>query len=136
MANFSDLNWSNGIANIAGLQATHYFAPISEFSNFPEPIAADMDSASALTDIVTLESTTGFTFNTGGFFRKLYATLEEGEIKDDSQGPRDGKSYKHSASVIYPGTKAEALAFAAAVNNANMCFVFIDAEGIPCSGNC
>jgi len=123
--NFSDLEWADNQKNMGGLKTIGYYAPISEIDNFPELPANPATPA----EEVTLEGTLGFTFAVGKYFRKLYSTMETSEIKDEAQGEIDGQSFKHSAEIFYPGTKAEALAFAANVNNSNMVFIFEEASG-------
>lgn len=123
--NFDDLEWADNTKNMGGLKTIGYYAPISEVDNFPE-LPANPSSA---VEEVTLEGSPGFTFAVGKFFRKLYSTMETSEVKDEAQGELDGQSFKHSAEIFYPGTSASALAFAAAVNNSNMVFIFEEASG-------
>lgn len=123
--NFVNLEWLDGEKNMGGLKTIGYFAPIADIDNFPELPA----NPATPEDEVTLESVTGFTFLAGKFFRSLYSTQETSEIKDEPQGELDGQSFKQSAEIFYPGTKAAALAFAANVNNSNMVFVFEEASG-------
>lgn len=124
--NFADLDWSDGAKNMGGLQVTAYYAPISHFANIPTLYA---NPATAAQEVTLDSTTTGFTFKVGKKFLKLYLTMETGVVEDEPQGEIDGQSFVHKATVIYPGTSAEALAFAAAVNNSNMLFVFIEADG-------
>jgi hypothetical protein len=125
MFNFADMTWADNQKNMGGLKTIGYYAPIVEVDNFPELPANPATAA----EEVTLEEHPGFTFVQGKFFRKLYSTMETSEIKDEVQGEFDGQSFKQTAEIFYPGTKAEALAFAANVNNSNMVFVFEEASG-------
>jgi len=123
--NFTDMEWADNQKNMGGLKTIGYYAPISEIDNFPEL----PDNPTTPAQEVTLEGTLGFTFTVGKYFRKLYSTMETSEVKDEVQGEIDGQSFKHSAEIFYPGTKVEALAFAANINNSNMVFIFEEASG-------
>ncbi len=125
MFNFANLEWSDGEENMGGLEVIGYYARIEDIDNFPELPS----NPSTPEEEVTLESTTGFTFKTGKNFLKIYSTMETSEVVDESQGEFDGQSFVHKATIFYPGTKAEALAFAKHVNNSNMVFVFKEASG-------
>lgn len=123
--NFADMEWADGAKNMGGIQTIGYYAPVSEIDNFPALPANPVTAAQE----VTLEASPGFTFLNSKFFRKLYSTMETAEVKDEVQGERDGKSFKHSAEFFFPGTSEEALAFAANANNTRMVFIFIEASG-------
>ncbi len=123
--NLSDLTWADGKENMGGLKVIGYYALISDIANFPE---LPLNPATAVEE-VTLESVTGFTFNTGKNFLKLYSTQETGAVISEPQGEVDGQSFVHKANIFYPGSEVEAMAFMKAVNNANMVFVFEEASG-------
>jgi len=129
MADYADLDWASGQNNMAGLQVIGYWAPVDDFETIPARKAEDFASATNGTEVIELESTTGFVFKTGKCFKKIYGTLEEGEIKDTQQGPRDGRSYKSEMPWVYPGTKKEALAWAAGVANTPMVVIGIEGNG-------
>ena len=123
--NFQNLEWADGTENMGGLKVTGYYAPIADVDNFPELPANPADAI----EEVTLESVTGFTMLTTKQFFTLYSTMETSEVVDENQGEPDGQSFVHKASIFYPGTKVEALAFAKQVNNANMVFIFEESDG-------
>ena len=125
MFNFSSLEWADGIENMGGLQVIGYYALISDVDNFPELPA----NPSTAAEEITLEESPGFTMKTGKFFFKIYSTLETSEVVDENQGEVDGQSFVNKATIFYPGTKAEALAFAKNVNNSNMVFIFLESNG-------
>lgn len=122
---FANLDWDDGTENMGGLQVIGYYAPVSYIDNFPmlpsNPTTEEEE--------VTLESAIGFTMQAGKFFRKIYSTMETSKVEDEPQGELDGQSFIHKATTFYPGTKAKAMAFARNVNNSNMVFIFIDAQG-------
>jgi hypothetical protein len=124
--NWADLSHTDGDENMGGLQVNAYFAPITDFANIPVLYITPTTAA----EEVTLDSSIdGFTFLSTKNFRKLYLTLETGEVIDEPQGELDGQSFKHLANSFFPGSKPEALAFMKAVNNSNMIFVFVEAGG-------
>ena len=123
--NLTDILWQQGTENMGGLKVIGYYAPIEDIANFPEL----PENPSTPEEEVTLESTTGFTFVTGKNFLKIYSTQETGEVISEPQGEVDGQSFVHKATIFFPGSKAEAMAFMKLVNNANMVFVFEEATG-------
>ena len=125
MLTWSDMSWADGSKNMGGLKTIAYFAPISSIDNFPELPANPSNEE----EEVTLESVTGFTFLTSGLFYQFYSTQDTSEVVDEAQGEPDGMSFVHKGTIFHPGTKAEALAFAAKVNNTNMVFVLVEATG-------
>jgi len=124
--NFASLTWADGAKNMGGLQVTGYYTTIDECTTIPELFA----SPSTAAEEVTLDhTTTPFAFETGGCFKELYMTLETSKVEDEPQGEIDGQSFVHKAELVYPGTSADALAFAAAVNNSKMLFIFKESDG-------
>ena len=125
MFNFANLTWADGTENMGGLQVIGYYALIADVDNFP----ALPDAPATAAEEVTLTASPGFTMLAGKFFYKLYSTLETSEVIDENQGEWDGQSFVQKATIFYPGTAVEALAFAKNVNNSNMVFVFIESNG-------
>jgi hypothetical protein len=125
MFNFANLTWTDGTENMGGLQVIGYYALVADVDNFPELPSAPATAA----EEVTLTQSPGFTMLAGKFFFKLYSTLETSEVIDENQGEWDGQSFVQKATIFYPGTAVEALAFAKNVNNSNMVFVFIESNG-------
>ncbi|MBC8486281.1 MAG: hypothetical protein H8D45_09615 [Bacteroidetes bacterium] len=125
MFNFANLTWADGEENMGGLQVIGYYALIADIDNFP---ALPSNPATAAEE-VTLEQSPGFIMLAGKYFYKIYSTLETSEVVDENQGEWDGQSFVHKGEIFYPGTKAEALAFAKHINNSNMVFIFLEADG-------
>ena len=125
MFNFANLTWTDGTENMGGLQVIGYYALVADVDNFPELPSAPATAS----EEVTLTQSPGFTMLAGKFFFKLYSTLETSEVIDENQGEWDGQSFVQKATIFYPGTAVEALAFAKNVNNSNMVFVFIESNG-------
>lgn len=125
MFNFADLLWGDGKENMGGLKTIGWYAPISSIDNFP-PLPALPASPD---DEVTLEASPGFTFLAGAHFFRIYSTMETSFITDEPQGDQDGQSFVNKAEIFFPGTEAEVLAFAKAVNNTGMVFIFEEVSG-------
>ncbi len=122
---FANLPWADGEENMGGLQVIGYYALIADVDNFPELPS----NPSTAAEEVTLEASPGFTMESSKYFYKIYSTLETSEVVDENQGEWDGQSFVHKATIFYPGTKVEALAFAKNVNNSSMVFIFLEADG-------
>jgi len=122
MFNWASLTWADGTKNMGGLKTIGYFIAVDDCTTIPtlpgSPATAEEE--------VTLEG--DFDVGDNNFF-KLYSTQETSEVMDENQGDLDGQSFIHKAEIFYPGTSAEALAFAAAVNNSNMIFIFEESTG-------
>lgn len=121
--NFADLSWSDGAKNMGGIKTVGYYALIDDIDTFPE-LPTNPSSAA---EEVTLDG--DFVMKSQKYFHKLYSTMETAEVKDEVQGERDGKSFKHTAEFFFPGTSDDALAFAANANNSKMVFIFEEASG-------
>ena len=123
--NWANLTWTDGTENMGGIQVIGYYALIADIDNFPELPTSPATAA----EEVTLEASPGFTMLTDKYFYKIYSTQETSEVVDENQGEVDGQSFVNKATIFYPGTSAEALAFAKNVNNSNMVFIFIESNG-------
>jgi hypothetical protein len=123
MFNWAALTWSDGQKNMGGLQCIGYYAPVDDITTFPALPASPTTAA----EEVTLAGT--WVFKTGKCFLEMYSTVETSEVVDEIQGEPDGQSFVHKATIFYPGTSSSALAFAAAVNNSKMVFIFLEASG-------
>lgn len=125
MFNWASLAWGDGSENMGGLKTIGYYTLLSDIDNFP----ALPENPTTTIEEITLESVTGFTMLTGKQFFEIYSTMETSEVVDEVQGEEDAKSFIQKATIFYPGTSVEALAFARNVNNANMVFIFEEASG-------
>lgn len=123
MFNFADLTWADGTENMGGVKVIGYYALASEIATWAELPSAPSDAASE----VTLEG--DFRMADGKYWHKIYSTEENNEIVDENQGEVDGQSFVHKATIMYPGTSAEVLAFAKNANNSGMVFIFEEVSG-------
>lgn len=110
---------------MAGIQVIGYYARIDDIENFPQLPS----NPATPEDEVTLESVTGFTMKASKYFHKIYSTEETSKLDDENQGETDGQSFVQKATIFHPGTQAEVLAFAKQVNNDDMVFIFLEANG-------
>lgn len=122
-ADFTDLLWADGQDCIGGTQTMHYYAPLSWIANLPVASA----TPATLTDKVIINNP--ITFHLGKKFLKMYSTMDTGRVFDKQVGEIDGKSFESSFEWFFPGTKAEALALIALMNNSNMFFLALEANG-------
>jgi hypothetical protein len=123
MFNFADLTWADGEENMGGVKVTAYYALAADIETFPVLPTSPATAA----DEVTLDG--NFVMKAGKYFHKIYCTMQTGEVVDENQGEADGQSFVHKATLFYPGTKVEALAFAKNANNSNMIFVIEEVTG-------
>lgn len=124
--NWPDLTWADGQKNMGGLQVIGYYTTVDECTTIPVLFE---NPATAAEEVSLDHTTTPFAFETGGCFKKLYMTPETSKVDDEPQGETDGQSFVHKGEFVYPGTKPEALAYAAAVNNSKMLFILIESNG-------
>jgi hypothetical protein len=110
---------------MGGLKTIGWYAPIDTIDNFPALPANPLNAA----EEVTLPASPGFTFLAGGHFFQIYSTMETSFVTDEVQGEVDGQSFINKAEIFFPGTDKEVLAFAKAVNNSKMVFIFEEVSG-------
>lgn len=123
MFNFADMLWADGEENMGGVKTIGYYALAADIETWPVLSANPVYAA----DEVTLVG--NFGMKPGKTFKKIYSTMETNEVIDENQGEWDGQSFVHKATIFYPGTKVEALAFAKNANNSNMVFIFEEVAG-------
>lgn len=121
--NFDALEFEEGMNNMGGIRPIGYYGFLADVSVFPEIAAEAVDLAAYITistDIVMKPAKTMYA---------MYGTAETGKLDGASQGERDGKSTKRTASWFIPGNKKEALGAAKAFLNRNMFFLFREQDG-------
>lgn len=121
--NFADMLWADGTPNMGGVKVIGYYALASEIEEWAELPSEPATAA----EVVTLAG--NFRMASGKYWKKIYSTEENNEIIDENQGEVDGQSFVHKATIMYPGTSAAALAFAAEANNSGMVFIFEEVSG-------
>lgn len=120
--NAENIMFDQGQCNEGGLGGFLYYAPVDDFATIPAPAtsedATSLEEAGSITD--------PYVFKTGKCFKKLYCTLETGEVRFGMVGPRDSKSFEQIAEVSYPGNDKKFIGFLH--TNANGRFIIIAKE--------
>lgn len=124
-----DMNWPDGSNNTAGLGQFVYYSPLANISVLPKAKVTDPNQSAPydLADLVTVEDDIIMIF--GKQFMKIYCTLEEGELKSALQGLRDGKSFKQTLDLFFPGSKAEYHGLRSWIKNNSGIFLVPDMDG-------
>lgn len=122
--NISNLTFPAGRYNPGGITEVLQ-AFVEDIASFP--VLADPDTATTLASLVTYAE--AITMKTGKSFRKIYCTLEEGEIKSKMVGARDGKGYENTLEISFPGSEGEMLGFRAYAANRQSVFLVKEKNG-------
>src|SRR5690606_37916854 len=87
------------------------------------------ETAVEFEDLVTVPADDPFIFKEGKSFKKLYVTLETGEIRYSLIGPRDSKSFSNSIEISYPSNDGAILGFIASSANRRLVFIVVEQNG-------
>lgn len=121
--NFEALEFQEGTNNMGGLRTIGYYGFIEDVQDFPElpsdPLSLE-DAIVIATDIV---------MKPGKSMYRMYGTAETGGLNGESQGERDGRSTKRTATWFYPTTSKIALGAALKFQNRNMFFLYQEHDG-------
>jgi hypothetical protein len=120
---YSDILFAEGQNNMGGFRTIGWYGFIEDVDTFPEIPAtpADIASANVITGDIVMKA--------GKYMYKMYGTAETTGLNGESQGERDGRSTKRTATWFYPTTSEEALGITVAFQNRNMFFVFQEHDG-------
>ena len=129
IATAADIIWPQGANNTPGIGQFVYYAPITDIAELPQTLVTDPLQAGTyeFEDLVTV--TADIQMKPGKQFTSLYCTLEEGEIKSALQGLRDGKSFKLTLDVYFPGSEARYHGFRTYIKNSAGIFIVPDMDG-------
>jgi len=128
--NAVDILYAQGKSNPGGIQNIVYYAFEEDISKWPAAITnIDTEHASTLEEIVTIPAVDAFEFYPGKSFKKLYCTLETGELKYSLIGARDSKSFSNSMEISYPSNDDKILGFIAASANRQLVFLVPEQNG-------
>lgn len=120
-----DIEYASGQDNTGGLTQEFYFALAEDILTWPtystKAAAATYDELMVYTGIFVMKTTKRFF--------KGYFTLNTGEVKWDSIGPIDGKSFKHTFELSRPSADAKSLAWLDLNKNANLVIIARDKDG-------
>ncbi len=118
-----DLLWADGQDNDAGLSEEHYYALKRDIETFPT-IVANPATMSARGKLIG-----NFVMKPNKFFRKIYCTLEQGEIVSTQVGSRDGRSYENKATLYVPGYRSVNVGFLEALKNSKIVLIIRQLDG-------
>ena len=119
----SDILWTDGQDNDAGLASELYYAPLADVATFPAVIAVPTN----FDEKVTVSS--DFVMQSGKQFFQIYGTLEKGSVISTLVGERDGKSFENMAKFVHPGNKPYLLGFLEYLKNTNLVFIVKELDG-------
>ncbi|MGA6117154.1 hypothetical protein [Sphingobacterium anhuiense] len=129
--NAKDIVFGQGRYNPGGITGEVYYAFIEDIEKWPDALSKiDTETAVEFEDLVTVKAADAFVFKAGKSFKKLYVTLETGELKYSLIGPRDGKSFSNSMEVSYPSNDKSIVGFVASSANRRMVFIVIEQNGV------
>ncbi|HBI89412.1 MAG TPA: hypothetical protein DDY75_16360 [Sphingobacterium sp.] len=128
--NAKDIVFQQGVFNPGGVAGEVYYAFTEDIETWPVALSKIVtETATDFEDLVTVKAADDFKFKTGKSFKKLYVTLETGELKYSLIGARDGKSFQNSMEVSYPKNDATISGFVASTANRRMVFIAIEQNG-------
>lgn len=127
ITNLPSLLWGDGDDNMGGLRTVAYYALHSDFTASGHPEPAARDAATALNDLVQIDSAP--TFNSGKGWKQFYVTEDTSMVESELQGEKDGRSWINKFSGFTPGNKAQLLGFFRYITNAGVYFIGDSAEG-------
>lgn len=110
--NAAAITYPQGRSNPGGVTRILY-AFAEDILTFPT--TADTETATTLESVIELSG--AIVMKTGKQFHDLYCTLEEGQVKSNIVGPRDGKGFENMVELSYPGNDPVFLGFIASVAN-------------------
>lgn len=128
--NASDILYQKRKPNPGGITSEVYYAFADDIKTWPAALTdLDYEKAVTLEEIVTIPIADEFAFHPGKSFKKLYCTLETGELKYSLIGARDSKSFSNSMEVSYPSNDEKITGFVAAASNADLVFLVREQNG-------
>lgn len=128
--NAKDIVYPQGRFNPGGLQGEVYYAFEEDIQSWPAALVnIDTETAVEFADLVTVPAADPFVLKATKSFKKLYVTLETGELKFSLIGPRDSKAFSNSMEISYPSNDAEILGFIASSANRRLVFLVKETNG-------
>jgi hypothetical protein len=107
----ADLDYQDGIENPGG---TNNFVYIVKRADLVAPFPKLKENSATADEYIVLDD--DFTLDSGKNFAKIYITEDTGQVKDESQGERDGMSYKSTAKGLVSKITKDSLQLAQLVN--------------------
>ena len=103
-----------GEKSLPGVRAHVYIIPKADIAAWPELPALDDDDVE-LEDVATYDG--DFTLAASKFWKKIELRENVNGIVSEAQGEDGSKSFKDTATLIYPGTTAQAAGFCRQIVN-------------------
>ncbi|MEN5054382.1 hypothetical protein [Sphingobacterium kitahiroshimense] len=129
--NAKNILFAQGQFNPGGIEGEVYYAFTEDIVKWPTAlITIDTENATDFEDLVTVPVADAFEFSPGKSFKRLYVTLETGELKYSLIGVRDGKSFSNSMEVSYPKNSKTITGFVASSANRRMVFIVREQNGV------
>lgn len=125
MPNLKEIKKTPGIANMPGLGRIHYYTYLNDVLSIPKPLGFDL--ATSLEEMSVISSS--IEMKPGKYMHPIYCTAETGGLKGESQGERDCKSVKRTATIHFPQLTAEVMGLSAAIINSDMLVLVKDRDG-------
>ncbi len=104
IAPFFKLEYNADACNMAGISTVVYVIRSEDVLTMP--------SLAGVTDEGIVTYAGDFVLKPNKFWITCYSTQELGEFKGETQGPRDGKSWKNSGLFFYPNITKKSIALA------------------------
>ena len=114
------ITWEDGTDNIGGFTCEAFIGFRSDIASYPTLKAIP----TGYIDLVKLIG--DYTMKSTRKFIEVYVTPETFKGDAETQGEKDGQSFKSKGELFYPGTKAECLGFCKAINNQKGVLIGID----------
>jgi hypothetical protein len=114
---YDNLDWTIGADNPPGIYPDVYFIRKSDISAWPT-LESNPATVSGLAKYVG-----DFTLADASTWNKLFADVDKSPVNSEPQGEKFSRSYMNTCTIKYPGTKAEAIAFARAAANDDLVFI-------------
>src|SRR5690606_3488980 len=128
--NAKDILFPQGRFNPGGVKGEVYYAFEEDIDSWPAALTEiDTETAVEFEDLVTVPADDPFIFKEGKGFKKLYVTLETGDIRYSLIGPRDSKSFSNSIEISYPSNDGAILGFIASSANRRLVFIVVEQNG-------
>ncbi|MFD2961329.1 MULTISPECIES: hypothetical protein [Olivibacter] len=128
--NAKDILFPQGRFNPGGIKPGVYYAFEEDIQKWPDAMLnVNTETATTFSELINIPATDPFVFVAGKSFKKLYCTLETGEVKYSKIGVRDGAAWQQGVEISYPSNDAEIEGFLASAGNRQMVILVPEQSG-------
>lgn len=125
MVDYADIAAPDGqTTNMGGIKQRIFVAPISYFDTIAKPVTSPVNPE----DFVNVDGDHTFLPNKG--FHKFYVTLDKGGIDFETQGERDGRSYKQMLKAFTPGSDERTAGVMSMLKNERCIVLVEESDGV------